>query len=55
MGPVLDPAGPFGLAVVEVEDEAGARALGLADPVVAADVGFSCEVMPTPLLILRRT
>lgn len=55
VGPVMDPAGPFGLAVVEVEDEAGARALGLADPVVAADVGFSYEVMPMPSLILRRS
>ncbi|MDE1567673.1 YciI family protein [Aquabacter sp. P-9] len=55
VGPVMDPAGPFGLAVVEVEDEAGARALGHADPVVAAEVGFSYEVMPMPSLILRRS
>lgn len=51
----MDAAGLFGLAVVEVEDEAGARALGLADPVVVADVGFPYEAKPMPSLILRRT
>ena len=38
-GPVMDPAGMWGLGVLETEDEAAARALVLADPVIAAAVG----------------
>ena len=37
-GPVMDPAGVWGLGVLEMEDDAGARGLVLADPVIAAGV-----------------
>ena len=35
-GPVMDPAGVWGLGVLETEDETAARGLVLADPVIAA-------------------
>jgi uncharacterized protein YciI len=37
-GPVMDPAGVWGLGVLETEDEAAAHGLVLADPVIAAGV-----------------
>ena len=35
-GPVLDPADPWGLAIVEAESEAEARAIFDADPAVSS-------------------
>jgi uncharacterized protein len=37
-GPVIDPAGVWGLGVLETDDEAAARELVLADPVIDAGV-----------------
>ncbi|MFY9290347.1 MAG: YciI family protein [Methylorubrum rhodinum] len=54
VGPVFDPAGTWGLALVETEDEASARALGEADPVIAAQAGFAYATAPVPSLILRQ-
>jgi uncharacterized protein len=45
-GPVLDPKGPWGVAVVEVADEADARALGTNDPAVKAGLTFEVYAMP---------
>ena len=53
VGPVFDPAGPWGMAVVETENEAEAEALGAADPIIKAAFGFRWEVAPMPSLILR--
>lgn len=53
VGPVFDPAGPYGMAVVEVADEAAAMALGDNDPVVKAGLGFAYAVAAIPSLIMR--
>ncbi len=53
VGPVFDAAGTWGLALVEAEDDAGARALGAADPVIMAQAGFAYTLSPVPSLILR--
>ncbi len=53
VGPVFDPKGSFGIAIVETENEAEAEALGAADPVARAELGFRWEVAPMPSLILR--
>ena len=37
-GPVLDPAGVWGLAIVDVEDEAAARAIVDEDPAIVSGV-----------------
>jgi len=52
-GPVFDPAGAFGVVVVETTDEAAAKALGENDPVVKAGLGFAFETALMPSLILR--
>jgi uncharacterized protein YciI len=51
-GPVLDPKGPWGVAIVEVADEADARALGTNDPAVKA--GLTFEVYAMPGTVVRR-
>jgi len=54
VGPVADPAGIWGLALVEVADEAAAAGLVAKDPVIRAGLGFSCRVMPILSLIQGR-
>ncbi|WFU08534.1 YciI family protein [Rhizobium sp. CB3090] len=53
VGPVFAADGAFGMAVVDVEDAAAAKALGDADPVVLAGLGFHIEISPMPSIILR--
>jgi uncharacterized protein YciI len=52
-GPVFDPAGAYGIVVVDVADEAAARKLADDDPVIQAKLGFAYEAAPMPSLILR--
>ena len=54
VGPVFDPAGAWGMALVEVVDEDEATVLSQKDPVITADLGFTYEVLAVPSLILRR-
>jgi len=54
VGPVADPAGIWGLALVEVPDEAAALGLAGEDPVITAGLGFAYEVLPLLSLITRR-
>lgn len=53
VGPVFDPAGAWGFALVEVADEGEARAITDADPIVTASLGFRYDHLPVPSLILR--
>ena len=53
VGPVFDPKGAYGMAVVETENEAEAEALAAADPVTLANLGFRYEVCNMPSLIVR--
>ena len=45
-GLVLDPKGPWGVAIVDVADEPDARVLGINDPAVKA--GLTVDVYPMP-------
>jgi uncharacterized protein YciI len=48
-GPVADPAGGWGVSVLDVEDEAAAQAMIAADPVnVRGDAGFRYDVFAMP-------
>lgn len=53
VGPVFDPKGAYGIAIVETENEAEAEALAAADPVAMANLGFRYEVSNMPSLIIR--
>src|SRR5262245_35554965 len=52
VGPVMDPNGPFGMAVVDVADETSARALVDADPTTRAKLG-SWDVLAMPTAMVR--
>lgn len=54
VGPVADPSGVWGMALVEAGDEGDAVRLAAEDPVIRADLGFSYKVMPVLSLIQRR-
>ena len=50
-GPVADPKGTFGIAVVQLEDGTDARLLADNDPVIKSNSGFSFEIHPMPQLL----
>ncbi len=50
-GPVLDPAGPYGLAVVEVDGPEHVERIIAADPAVRS--GLKTEVHPMPGAVVR--
>ena len=52
-GPVVDPAGVYGLGVVRAADEQAARAIADADPVVRANAGFQVEIAPMMALVTK--
>ena len=53
-GPVLDPAGAFGMAVVEADDAADIDAIGTADPAVAHGL-CTFDVLAMPSAHVRPT
>ena len=52
-GPVMDPGGTYGIAVVEVDDESAAQRIADSDLAITASVGFGFEVHPMPDAIVR--
>jgi uncharacterized protein len=54
VGPVADPKGAWGLAILEVDDEAAARVLGTNDPAMNSGLNFKLEVYPMPRALLRK-
>ena len=52
-GPVMDPNGTYGIAVVEVEDEANAQRIAENDPAITSDAGFGFELHAMPDAIAR--
>ena len=53
VGPVFDPSGVFGLAIVDVADETAASALTDADPVIRSGRGFRYAIFPMPRALAR--
>ncbi|MDE2196523.1 MAG: hypothetical protein KGJ56_04990 [Gammaproteobacteria bacterium] len=51
-GPVADPKGAYGIAIIRLQDATDANSLGANDPVIKADTGFSFEVHPMPSVVL---
>ncbi|HJR13418.1 MAG TPA: YciI family protein [Rhodanobacteraceae bacterium] len=48
LGLVLDPAGAFGVGIVEAEDMAAMRALTEHDPAITSAMGLHYEIHPIP-------
>jgi uncharacterized protein YciI len=53
-GPVADPKGTYGVAILEVEEEMDVNALGVNDPTIKANAGFQFEVYPMIRPVLRK-
>jgi uncharacterized protein YciI len=51
-GPVSDPKGAYSIAVIQLEDDADANALGMNDPTIKANVGFKFELYSMPQAVL---
>jgi uncharacterized protein YciI len=47
-GPVADPAGSYGITILEVADEATAKELTGKDPIMKPGAGFSYQIVPMP-------
>jgi uncharacterized protein len=53
-GPVSDPKGAYGLAIIETEDGTIAHDISINDPAIKHNVGFKSEIHLMPEAILRR-
>lgn len=53
MGPVADPAGAYGVAIIEAASVTALEAMLRADPVIAAGQGFAYENFPMPAIAVR--
>jgi uncharacterized protein YciI len=53
MGPVLDPAGPWGLAVFETISEDEVRTIIARDPTILSGLGFRWEIYPMLQAVVR--
>ena len=53
VGPVFEGEGAWGMAVIEVADEAAARRIADGDPIIQASLGFRFIVSPIRSLITR--
>lgn len=51
-GPVADPKGGYGIAIVQLQDNSDANTLGANDPVIKANAGFNFEAHPMPRVVL---
>lgn len=52
-GFVGDPAGAFGVGLIEFDDAARAREFTNNDPTIKSNLGFSFDVLPMPMGIVR--
>lgn len=52
-GPVADPAGPWGLGVVQVESREELDEITANDPTILSGQGFRYEAIPMPRAIFR--
>ena len=54
-GPVGDAQAPWGLGLLEVEDEEEAQAIASEDPAIKSGLGFRYEIFPMMRAILRNS
>jgi hypothetical protein len=52
VGPVLDPKESFGVGIVQLPDGADPTPIGLNDPAITANRGFSFEIHPMPRVMM---
>ncbi len=54
MGPVLDPAGAYGMAIFEAGSEDEVRAILAQDPTTLSGLGFTWEIYPMLRAVVRK-
>lgn len=54
-GPVADPRGAYGIAVLNVENEDAAKAICAGDPALTAHLGFSFMLCEMPNAVAKGT
>ena len=47
-GPVADPQGAYGIAILNVANEAAAKAICAGDPAITANLGFTFDLYAMP-------
>jgi hypothetical protein len=52
-GPVADPQGTYGIAILNVPNQADAQAICAHDPAIAARLGFSFALCEMPNAVIR--
>jgi len=52
-GPVNDPAGSYGIAIILADNQMAAHAVRDADPAMLSAHGFRTEIVPMPRLVTR--
>ena len=50
-GPVVDPAGTYGIGIIVADDLPGAERLRDDDPAVRSSLGFHTEILPMAALV----
>src|SRR5581483_2044913 len=53
-GPVADPAGGWGLAIIAVADDSEAATIDVHDPAIKSGLGFRYERFPMPQLLVTQ-
>ena len=53
MGPVDDPAGAYGVAIIEARSRMALDAMLASDPAILSKRGFSYDVFPMPAIAVR--
>ena len=53
-GPVMDPAGPWGIGIIEARSEAEVHAMQAADQAIKGSIGLNYETLPMARAILRK-
>jgi len=53
MGPVADPAGVYGVAIIEAPSRQALEAMLESDPAILSNTGFSYEIFPMPAIAVR--
>ena|SRR5262245_50745864 len=54
IGPVADPKGVWGVAILELEEDMDVQALTANDPAILAELGASYEILPMPRAVIGR-
>lgn len=52
-GPVLDPAGPYGIAIASLRDDEDPSSIAKDDPVIKAGLGLAYHISPMAAAVTR--